>query len=61
MFLTLSCVCMPLGKWEEVKVHSYHALTHVCVGSCMCRHAQAMPCPSYSRRRDCINLGLLRS
>ena len=31
-----------LGTWAEVKVHSYHALTHVCVGSCMCR-AQATP------------------
>ena len=26
----------------KVKVHSYHALTHVCVGSCMCC-AQAAP------------------
>ena len=32
---TLLCF-MPLGTWAEVKVHSYHALTHVCVGSCMC-------------------------
>ena len=27
---------MHLGKWVDVKVHSYHAFTHVCVGSCMC-------------------------
>ena len=39
---TLSCVYMPLGTWAEVKVHSYHALIHVCVGSCMCC-AQATP------------------
>ena len=30
----VSCVYMPSGTWAEVKVHSYHALTHVCVGSC---------------------------
>ena len=30
------------GTSTEVKVHSYHALTHVCVGSCMCC-AQATP------------------
>ena len=40
MFQTLSCIYMLLGK--EVEVHSYHALTHVCVGSCMCC-AQATP------------------
>ena len=34
--VTNTCVCMPLGMWVEVKGHSYHALTHVCVGSCMC-------------------------
>ena len=28
------------GNVMEVKVHSYHALTHVCVGSCM---SQATP------------------
>ena len=33
---------MLLGMWAEVKVYSYHALTHVCVGSCMCC-AQATP------------------
>ena len=48
----------PLGMWAEVKVHSYHALTHVCVGSCMC---EPRPCLSYSRRRDRINSVLLRS
>ena len=32
MFQTLSCIYMPLGTWAEVKVHSYHALTSVCVG-----------------------------
>ena len=41
-FQTLICVYMPLGTWAEVKVHSYHALTHVCVGSYMCC-SQAMP------------------
>ena len=60
MFQTLSCVCMPLGTWAEVKVHSYHALTHVCVGSCMCC-AQPRPCLSYSRHRDRIDFVLLRS
>ena len=40
MSQTLSCASMPLGTWTEVKVQSYHALTHVCVGSCICR-AQA--------------------
>ena len=29
-------VCMLLGTWAEVKVHSYHTLTHMCVGSYMC-------------------------
>ena len=58
MFQTPSSVDMPLGTWVEVQVHSYHALTHVCVGSCMCR-AQATPLSS--RRRDRINSVLLRS
>ena len=31
-----------LGIWVEVEVHSYYALTHVCVSSCMCR-AQTTP------------------
>ena len=39
---TLSCVCMPLGTWVEIDLHSYSMLTHVCVGGCMCR-AQATP------------------
>ena len=50
----LSCVYMPLGTWAEVKVHSYHALTHMCVGSCM-------PCLGYSRCRNHINLVRLHS
>ena len=36
MFPRLSCVCMPLEMWAEVKVHSYHAHAHVCANSCMC-------------------------
>ena len=59
MFPRLSCVCMLLEMWVEVKVHSYHAHAHVWVGSCMCCVqatpmccVQATPCPSYSRRRD---------
>ena len=36
MFQTLSCVCISLGMRVEVKVHSYRAGTHVCVGSCIC-------------------------
>ena len=42
MFPRLSCVCMHLEMWAEVKAHSYHAHPHVCVGSCMCC-AQATP------------------
>ena len=42
MFPRLSCVCIHLEMWAEVKVHSYHARAHVCVGSCMCC-AQATP------------------
>ena len=30
MFPRLSCVCMHLEMWAEVKVHSYHAHAHVC-------------------------------
>ena len=36
MVPTLSCLCMPLGTWVGVNMHSYRALTHVCVGSRMC-------------------------
>ena len=32
----LSCVCMHLEMWVEVKVHSYHAQVHLCASSCMC-------------------------
>ena len=42
MFPRLSCVCIHLEMWAEVKVHPYHARAHVCVGSCMC-FAQATP------------------
>ena len=42
MFPRLSCVCMHLEMWAEVKVHSYHAHAHVCASSCMCC-AQATP------------------
>ena len=66
MFDTLCGVYMPLGTWAEVQAHSYHALTHVCVGSCMCCVVVCVarkprPCRSYSRHRDRINLVLLRS
>ena len=30
MFPRLSCVCMLLEMWVEVKVHSYYARAHVC-------------------------------
>ena len=36
MFPRLSCICMHLEMWAEVKVHSYHAHARVRVGSCMC-------------------------
>ena len=36
LFQTLSCVCMPLETWVEVKVHSYNDGTHMCANSCMC-------------------------
>ena len=42
MFPRLSCVCMHLGMWAKVKVHSCHAHAHVCASSCMCC-AQATP------------------
>ena len=38
-------------------MHSYHALTNVCVGSCMCC-SQATP---LSKLQDHVNLGLLHS
>ena len=60
MFQTLFCVYKPLGTWAEVKVHSYHALTHVCV-VVVCVARKPRPCLSYSRRRDRINSVLLRS
>ena len=41
-------------------MHLYYALTYVCVGGCMCRLKLRL-CPSYSRRRDRINLVLWRS
>ena len=42
MSQTASCVSILFGMWAEVKVHSNHALIHVCVGSCMFR-VQATP------------------
>ena len=30
------------GTWVEIEVHSYYALTFMCVGGCMCC-AQATP------------------
>ena len=42
VFPWLSCVCMHLEMWAEVKVHSYHAPAQVCASSCMCC-AQAAP------------------
>ena len=42
IFPRLSCVCIHLEMWAEVKVHSYHARAHVCVGICICC-AQATP------------------
>ena len=51
MFQKRSCVCMPLGMWVEVKVHSYLACTHVCAGNYMC-HAQAMALSQQSRRNQ---------
>ena len=38
----LSCICMHLEMWAEVKVHSYQAHAHVFVGSCTC-YTQATP------------------
>ena len=42
-------------------MHSYHALTHVCVSVVVCVVHKPRPCLSYSRRRDRINLVLLHS
>ena len=50
MFPRLSCVCMHLEMWAEVKVHSYHAHAHVCASSCMC--CKLRLCPSYNGHRD---------
>ena len=36
MFPRLSCVCMHLEMWAEVKAHSCHAHAHVCASSFMC-------------------------
>ena len=60
-FLVFLVFPMPLGTWVEFKVHPYHVLTHTCVSVVVCVVRKPRPCPSYSRRRDRINLGLLRS
>ena len=51
MFPRLSCVCMLLEMWVEVKVHSYHKRAHVLL-VIVCVARKLHPCPSYSRRRD---------
>ena len=52
MFPRLSCVCMHLEMWVEVKVHSYHAHARVCMCVVVCVARKLRPCPSYSGRRD---------
>ena len=36
MFPRVSCVCMHLEMWAEVKVHSHHAHAHMCASGGMC-------------------------
>ena len=42
-------------------MHSYHALTDMCVSVVVCVARKLHPCLSYSRLRDCVDLGFLCS
>ena len=59
--VTSTFLCLhAFGTWVAVKVHSYMR-TLTCVPVVVCVAHSLRLCPSYSRRGDCLNLGLLRS
>ena len=54
MLQTFSGVCMPLGTWVEIEVHSYYALIYVCVGGCMCLYVSRA---SYAHVQATVGVG----
>ena len=52
MFPRLSCVCLHLEMWAEVKVHPYTMRARTFVSVAVCVSRKLRPCPSYSGRRD---------